>query len=149
MKIIAIILDFHINLETHYPLYTINHFLIPLGIICFFILITSRSYINSKIKWYMDLKYISPNKLLMYYGAIGTLICLIICIITTFNECSFSYKSFNYSICMVISNGKKYIDNYFIYFIYFIIFKGIEIAEELAIILLGITAFFLTNIFIY
>ena len=58
--------------------------LLPLGIALFFINMILRSYVNTKIKWIMDLKYISPGKILILYGFLGTIISLIICTITTF-----------------------------------------------------------------
>ena len=116
LKIIAIILGFHNDLSKYNILYKIKPLLIPIGIILFFILITLRSYINSKIKWYMDLKYISPNKLLMYYGTIGTLISLIICIISTFNKCIIKNEtSFTNYICRIVSNEDQYIENFSIF----------------------------------
>jgi len=143
LKITAIILAFHRNFNI-YPIYKKNIFLIPLGIILFFILITLRSFINSKIKWYMDLKYISHHKLLMYYGATGTLICLIICIISTFIECSKNILEFN-DICNISLNGKEnYIENLYIYFNGF---KGIEILVELSRILMGMITFFFNKYF--
>mgnify|MGYP006988996893 FL=1 len=103
----------------------------------------------------MDLKYISPNKLLMFYGVIGTLICLIICIVSTFIKCSISIEdpksSFSYYICKVKDTSKTNIsasDNYMESFsIYFSNFKGVEILAELARILLGMIAFFFNKYF--
>ena len=145
LKIIAIILGFHKTLEEYPIFYVVKPFFIPIGIILFFMLITLRSYINAKIKWYMDLKYISPHKLLMYYGTIGTLICLIICIISSFNECSISDRSITSFICNVTSNRKEFfIENFSIYFSRF---EKKEILEELARILLGMIAFFFNKYF--
>ena len=145
LKIIAIILGFNQELATYPILYRIKPFWIPLGIILFFILITVRSYINSKIKWYMDLKYISQHKLLMYYGAIGALISLIICIISSFNECSVSDESLTKYICNVTSSDKDYyIENFSVYFSKF---EKIEILAELTTILLGMITFFFNKYF--
>ena len=46
-----------------------------------------KSYIYTKIKWYMDKKYISSHKLLIIYGLMGTLVYSIVCTISTFKEC--------------------------------------------------------------
>ena len=51
-----------------------SYIIIPIGFVIYLILIILRSFINSNIKWYMDLKYISSNKLLFYYGIIGSFI---------------------------------------------------------------------------
>ena len=96
--------------------YVVNTHMVPIGIAVYLILITLRSYVNSKIKWLMDLKYISENLLLIIYGFIGTIICSIICIITTLNKCkdlNAQNKSdfFDY-ICKVEYNNETYIDNF-------------------------------------
>ena len=52
-----------INLEI---LYVEIVWLIPVGVAIYSILILLKAYIYTKIKWYMDKKYISSNKLLMY-----------------------------------------------------------------------------------
>ena len=46
-------------------LYVIYKGLAPIGIISYLFLIALRSYANSKLKWYIDLKYLSEYKLLM------------------------------------------------------------------------------------
>ena len=69
-------------------LYVPYWWLIPVGIFIYFGMKIMRAYIKTKIKWYMDIKYISINKLLMNYGLIGTLFYTIICIISTFIPCS-------------------------------------------------------------
>ena len=54
-------------------LYVIKKLYIPIGIVIviYIILIIGRAYVSTKIKWFMDLKYISPSKLLIYYGIMG------------------------------------------------------------------------------
>ena len=94
--------------------YVKNAYLVPIGIIVYLILITLRSYVNSSIKWLMDLKYISEKKLLMIYGLMGTLISSIICIITTFIECKNEEDIsdiYDY-ICKVKYNNKLYFDSF-------------------------------------
>ena len=83
------------------------------GIMIYCGLITVRSYINSKIKVYMDLKYIATKKLLIIYGFFGTIIYTIICLITTFVECTNSYIFFNKDnnenfVCKVPFNNTVY-----------------------------------------
>ena len=97
LKIVTIILSFfdsqikNTNLEIPY---VENIWLIPLGIIIYSILILLKAYINTKIKWYMDIKYFPSNKLLFLYGLIGTLFYLIICTMSTFKECEKIYTSY-------------------------------------------------------
>ena len=107
-------------------LYVIFKWLIPVGIIGYLLLITLRSYVNSKLKWYMDLKYISANKLLMIYGFLGTVICFITCLITTFGYCEETFsnkKNFYDYICILNEDEnnkskptKKYFDSFSLYF---------------------------------
>jgi hypothetical protein len=60
---------------------------ITIGIALYILLITLRSYISLKLKWYMDKKYISHNKILMTYGFFGIIIYTIISIVGTFFKC--------------------------------------------------------------
>ena len=139
-------------------LYTIHKIYIPFGVIAFLSLVIIRSYVNSKLKWFMDLQYISSNKLLMIYGLMGTIICCTICIITTFYKCSMYEGSIddtinleNY-ICQVenktIIDNKNYtylyLDNFFIYFQFL---KDIEIIKELIVIFIGILSFYFSKYF--
>ena len=134
------------------------------GIMIYFGLITVRSYINSKIKVYMDLKYIATKKLLIIYGFFGTIIYTIICLITTFVECTNSSIFFNKDnnenfVCKVPFNNtvsfnglqfelkkddnNSYLDNFDIYFKTFEYSNSFEIFKEIIIILLaGITYFY-------
>ena len=84
LKIITIILSF---IEKQKIIYVEYLYFIPIGLLIYFPLITLRSYIYIKIKWYMKTKYISSNKLLKIYGLIGTIFYTIICTISTFFEC--------------------------------------------------------------
>ena len=86
--------------------------LIPIGIIFFLIIIFIRSYTNCKIKWISDLKDINVYKILIFYGIIGSVICFIVSLITTFVECN----NAKYIICPVINGNKKYFENYIIYY---------------------------------
>ena len=45
----------------------------------------------------MELKYISPNKILMIYGLLGIIIYLVICISSSFPSCHISNEDFNYT----------------------------------------------------
>ena len=94
--------------------YVMNSYLVPLGIFLYIIFITLRSYINSSIKWLMELKYISEKKILMIYGLMGAIISFILCIITTFKNCKDNEDESNIYdyICKVKYNNKIYFDNF-------------------------------------
>ena len=94
--------------------YVKNTSLVPIGIFVYIVLITLRSYINSSIKYSIDLKYISEKKFLMAYGFIGALISTVICIITTSIECKNEEDKgdiYDY-ICKVKYDNKTYFDNF-------------------------------------
>ena len=164
-KMIAIILSFNDKENTKNLWYTNDPFpKIFFGIIIYFGLISIRSYVNSKIKVYMDLKYISANKLLILYGFFGTIIYTIICLIASSVECTSSsifnnkeadenfvckvpYKSTinfgNSQFNLTDKDNIFYLDNFGIYFKTFQYSDYIERFKEIAIILFaGITYFY-------
>ena len=125
-------------------LYIRHKWLIPLGIILFIILITIRAYVNSKIKYIIDLKYISSIKLLIFYGIIGEILCFFACLFTTLLSCNNSEIS-NY-ICHVSyinsTNKEYYFDHFGVYFNNFKNSNFLEIFVEIFVILLGMCALF-------
>ena len=166
-KMIAIILSFIDEDSSNYLWYTKEKpcLYVIFGIIIYFALISIRSYVNCKIKVYMDLKYISANKLLILYGFFGTIIYTIICLITTSDECTHSSIFFNAEldsstknyICKVpfnycfadsqfnLTKNKEisFLDNFYIYFMTFKYSNFLEIIKEIIIIILaGITYFY-------
>ena len=111
--------------------------LIPLGFFIYLVLITLRSFVNSKIKWYMDIKYIYPEEILVYYGIIGAITCMIISIITTltFNT-NRDIECYNFNI-----SQNRYSENLIEYFkFYSCAYKNniIEIVREILTIIFSI-----------
>ena len=89
-------------------LYVNNPYFIPIGIfICLFNLLID-SFVNWKLKWLMDLKYISSSKLFMFYGIFGFIINSIISTITTFFEC----EEDNLNLYKVETKEKKYFESF-------------------------------------
>ena len=138
-------------------LYVIKKEYIPIGIVVYIILIIGRAYVNTKIKWFMDLKYISPSKLLIYYGIMGTTICTLVSIVTTFIKCDDGHNSeinlYDY-ICNIPYNGsdlnvtsnERYFENFNIYINTFLgkvntKYEKKEILYEIIIIFLGMISF--------
>ena len=116
LKINSIILSFkddtpseQYNYTGKLPIIYIKYALpiIPIGITIYLILISFRSFVNSKLKWYMDLKYVSPNKLLMHYGIIGASCCFLVSFISSFKECH-SVTKYSYDNS---TNFEDYINN--------------------------------------
>jgi hypothetical protein len=106
----------------------------------------------------MDLKYISPSKLLIYYGIMGTFICSSVSIVATYIKCDISDNKnkelYNY-ICKIPYNGsdikinstERYLENFKIYFDTFLgkvntDHNNIEIIYEIIIIFMGMITFF-------
>lgn len=158
LKIATIVISFYEDDENN--LYEKAVWWIPVGITIYIILISIRSYVYTKIKWFMDLKYISSTQLLIFYGILGTIICLIACGITTFFKCQ-SYEENNdinkniYDyICLVQENitdsnnnnkTKIYFDNFKLYFKTFS--SDIELLKEISILILGFITFFFSAYF--
>lgn len=91
-----------------------NNKYLLLGLIIYLILIILRSFINSKIKYYMDLKYIYEEKILILYGLLGTIIFLVYSIITTF--ISFQIEGYEKNECKSYSNESMFLENITQYF---------------------------------
>ena len=97
--------------------------IIPIGIIIYLIILFFQSYILCKLKWFLDFKYISPLKFLIWYGFIGSLICLIFGIISTEIKCiDESTFSDIKQICCINktiddTSVNLYYDNFSVYFI--------------------------------
>jgi len=144
-------------------LYVIKKIYIPIGIVIYIILIIGRAYVNTKIKWFMDLKYISPSKLLIYYGIMGTIICTLVTIVTTYISCDDGNNSeinlYDY-ICKIPYNGsdinvtsnERYFENFNIYIDTFLgrvntKYEDKEIIYEIIIIVLGMISFFFYKYF--
>ena len=161
--ILSFFQKFNIKKSNLTILYIDNKLYIPIGIIIYLLLITSRAYVNCKIKWFMDLKYVSPSLLLFYYGITGAIISTLICILTTFVKCddiNSPVDIYDY-ICKIPYNNEtqnnfNYSERYFDSFIfYFNTFRGktnkgfqsIEVLYEIIIIFLGMLTFFFYKFF--
>ena len=99
--------------EPVYKFYKKYWGVIPLGIINYLVIITSRAFALSEIKVLMEYKYFSPINLLIIYGIIGEIIASIIGIISTFIECNKINSSIDMKICKIKdNNGKTYLENF-------------------------------------
>ena len=90
-KICSIISSIYFDdIEREIPIIYVKYnivFLGILGFVIYFIFISLRAYGRSKIKWFMDLRYIKATKLLMIYGLMGSGICFVISFTSTFIKC--------------------------------------------------------------
>ena len=114
-KVFTLILSI---ISENYLIYNQNKILIPIGILSYLIIILLRGYTVSEIKIFMDLKYISPSKLLCFYGIVGILINIIICILSTYIKCK-TIGNYNIHICNIYKEDNSdgiYLENFYIYF---------------------------------
>ena len=134
LKIISIILTLtsnkkYVRFEGDLPiLYSIKWYILILGWLFYLILILLRASVNIGLKWLMEKKYISINRILMIYGMIGS-ICSFICIFASDFPCGKRYfeefgkeggTNFSISdyICTVYDNNtnesstEEYLTNY-------------------------------------
>jgi len=114
-------------------LYEYNNWYIALGLFIYIMIITIRAYSYTKLKWFIDLKYISSTKLLIYIGFIGIFVSSISCIIESFIKCSTEIN-----LCKVSENNIYYLDNFIIYIENVSKLENAkEIIYEICVILLG------------
>ena len=100
-------------------LYVDIYWLVPIGLVIYFILITVRSFINTNIKWLIDIKYISPNKILVFFGLIGAIFCFLVSLISSFKSCgdwNENKKDISDYFCKVQYHNKIYFENIAAYF---------------------------------
>ena len=160
LKIGSIIISFQDdddNYRGHLPIFYEKHMpiiSITFGILFYCILIFLRAYVNLKLKSYMENKFISPNKLIICYGFMGTIIYLIVCIVSNYNQCKEDYLPYNNNnnidianyICRVNETNSTnnythyYLENFEIYKNKFLNIK--EILREIFVIFLGCISFF-------
>ena len=84
------------------------------GILFYFFIMILRIIVISNLKILMDIYYISPTKLLMFYGIIGSLISFSICIISYNIVCN--GKLFIMHLCNIKISEDTYLENYHKYF---------------------------------
>ena len=103
----------------------------------YFLLIILRSYVHTKIKSFLDLKYISHRFLLISYGIAGTIICIFTGIFTSKVSCP-KDNSFYEQVCkMKDAQNELYYDNWDSYYI-----SGKNMLVRLIIIVFGLLTYF-------
>lgn len=150
IKIFLIILSIF-DKNSNGVFYLEHKWTIPIGIIIYLILICVSSYVNVKLKVFMDYKYITPHEILVIYGFIGTIYYSILCIMGTFIECP---EAFKVNVCKIKyyedvynNSAKYYLDSIPIYFkelkgeINNKNYSNIEILFEIITIILGVSVY--------
>ena len=144
-KIVIIIFSFY-NKDQNVPIY-VNYILIfVIGILFYIGILISDAYILTKIKWFMDIKYISITEILMYYGLFGAIFYSIFSIISLFRLCP---KILVNDICIQENNNNEAFYNFENFYLYSKELKGNLklIIEEIIISLFGSFSFFFENVF--
>ena len=115
---------------------------IPFGILTYLIIMISRAFALSEIKVLMQYKYLSPIKLLIIYGIIGTVITALIGVISSFNECNNIYLYLDLKICKIKhNNNTTYLENFKIWW------KNEIKIDKILLLLIGIIMNFFYRLF--
>ena len=129
------------------PIFIYTNYIIvfPIGILLYIFLIILDSYILTKIKWYMDIKYISITEILMYFGLFGTILYIIISVISLFRVCP---KILVNNICIQGNDNETFFEFENFNF-YYDELKGnpTTIIKEIIVSLIGSFAFLFEYIF--
>lgn len=122
-----------------------HKWLIPVGLLDHLLFMTERSYVLTKIKWYIEIKNISTIKLLMVFNLIGTISFFCFTFIATFTKCS--DNEFSEKLSLIYKDNEiKYFDNFIIYFSEIKDIGPKEIVIELVAIGFGSLLFFLETL---
>jgi len=93
----------------------INHkfgwFFIPIIILLYLAAMASNAYSSITSKWFMDIKYINLNRILIYLGGIGLFYSTILLIIFSHLPCSKENNIISY-VCKLDYQGLLFYDNY-------------------------------------
>ena len=108
-------------------------------VIAYFAIIIARSYVNTEIKTFLDLKYISQRILLISYGIAGFIIILFTGIFTSSVAC---YGDLQENVCKFQYENNYYYDEVHVYYE-----SGKNMLVRLIVIFLGIIAFFFDKYF--
>ena len=132
-------------------IYKDNILIIPIAIVSFLIISFLKCYSLCKLKWFMEIKFISPLKFLIWFGFIGSIISLIGSIISSNIKCENSNTSININyICKFNKTindtyNISYYDSFPIYFN--ALWKGdaLKIIINSIFLLIKIFLFFIIN----
>ena len=139
IKIITIIIEIEDGKKEF--IYEDNLYWIPIGLLIYFTFVTLKAYVIIKIKWLMDLKYISANKLLIIYGLIGTVFYSIFSLISSFTENEENNQNKG-------KNNNIFINIYYSFYSYYLLFRHsneTQIIVEIIVSILRMILFYYIN----
>ena len=109
--------EFSFNEDEEKKIYTKYKYIIPFVILGFLFNEFFRDYSYCKIKWFLDYKYISNLKFLIWYGLVGAIFCFIFSIISSNVKCTVNNKDNEEIFCKKKENSTiYYYDSFSIYF---------------------------------
>ena len=128
-------------------LYKNHAAIIPFGIIAYIMLSLLRNYTICKIKWLLDVKYVTISSLLITYNLIGTIIFLIVSFPISFKKCADKEEFDDIDlICHATIEKDKKIEYYFDEYTYF--FNHLWQIDKLVITNIFYIILFLVRIFL-
>ena len=148
MNILPLVLTFYDDKKQDQALYVRHWWTIIIAIIIYFLDAFCMSYSFIKIKQLINLKFISVYMILLVYGLIGLIFCIIYCLVTTFIP-SGSLPSSNIIFKIKDDNNETYIDNFKVYYSNFNKGNKTEIRNEILVSSLGSFAFALYKLYIF
>ena len=101
-----------IKSENDEYIYIKYFWLIPIGLIIYFVIGIAIAYAYSKMKWFMDLNMISLSKLLISFALVGFSFNVILSVLFIFIKCGEKKNIF----CNKEEKGKYYIEDFKIFF---------------------------------
>lgn len=145
LSIISLIISISVNEIDKNSIFAKETYFIPIGIIFYFIILIARSYSICKIKYLIDLKYITANKILSYASLLGIIIFTFILFLESFIKCPNLTEKIDLDFCLVSYENESvsYLDNFIIYFKVLINANSQEIISEIIINILGSFCYFL------
>ena len=145
LKFISLMISISVDGLDEHSLFKKEKYFIPIGIIIYILILILRSYSICKIKYLMDLKYISSTNILLYSSILGIIIFIIISAIETLIKCPNLSENIDLKFCAVSYGNKDstYFDNFVIYFKVLREANFLDIIFEVIINFLGIISFFL------
>ena len=108
-----------------------------------------RACIYLAINHFMEIKYIMPSNIIKDFGVIGIIICLLMCLLSTFIYCKEidnKIEIYNY-ICKVKYNNQLFFDNFISFFLKLHNEKIGGKFREIGIIIFGFLTFFTDKYF--
>ena len=103
-------------------------------VIFYFFLITLRSYVNTKVKVFFDIKFISLRILLLYYSIVGFIITFLTGVFTSVVSCPEDLRNY---VCKMEYKDSLYYDNFMNFYE-----SGKNMIVRTIVILLGLFTFY-------